>query len=131
MQAIVVETGAKAQQRSDCGRVRGRADSWHRRGRAHRRTIAALGLAERLNLAPPKDRWEFLWITSFPLFEWSPSEKTQNRRSTSFTGIVEEDIEKIESEPWNVRSRATTWWPTASSWGSIPKGKLVIQRIQR
>ena len=57
-----------------------------------------LALAERLNLIP-KDRWEFLWITGFPLFEWSASEKTWAPAQHPFTGIVEEDLDKIESEP--------------------------------
>ena len=61
-------------------------------------------LAERLNLIP-KDRWEFLWLTSFPLFEWSTSEKTWAPAQHPFTGIVEEDIDKIESAPWDVRSK--------------------------
>ena len=63
-----------------------------------------LTLAERLNLIP-KDRWEFLWITGFPLFEWSTSEKAWAPAQHPFTGIVEEDIDKMESEPWNVRSK--------------------------
>jgi len=63
-----------------------------------------LMLAERLNLIP-KDRWEFLWLTSFPLFEWSTSEKTWAPAQHPFTGIVEEDIDKIESAPWEVRSK--------------------------
>jgi aspartyl-tRNA synthetase len=63
-----------------------------------------LMLAERLGLVP-KDRWEFLWLTGFPLFEWSPSEKRWAPAQHPFTGIVEEDVDKIESEPWNVRSK--------------------------
>jgi aspartyl-tRNA synthetase len=63
-----------------------------------------LTLAERLNLIP-KDRWEFLWLTSFPLFEWSSSDKSWAPAQHPFTGIVEEDLGKIESEPWNVRSK--------------------------
>jgi aspartyl-tRNA synthetase len=63
-----------------------------------------LALAERLDLIP-KDRWEFLWLTSFPLFEWSSSEKAWAPAQHPFTGIVDEDLDKIESEPWNVRSK--------------------------
>ena len=63
-----------------------------------------LMLAERLNLIP-KDRWEFLWLTGFPLFEWSTSEKTWAPAQHPFTGIVEEDIDKLESAPWEVRSK--------------------------
>jgi len=63
-----------------------------------------LALAERLNLVP-KDRWEFVWITRFPLFEWSPSEKAWVPAQHPFTGILDEDLDKIESEPWNVHSK--------------------------
>jgi aspartyl-tRNA synthetase len=63
-----------------------------------------LALAERLNLVP-KDRWEFLWITDFPLFEWSPREKCWAPAQHPFTGIVEEDLDKLETEPQNVRSK--------------------------
>jgi aspartyl-tRNA synthetase len=63
-----------------------------------------LRLAEQLNLIP-KDRWEFMWLTGFPLFEWSASEKRWAPAQHPFTGIVEEDLEKLESEPQNVRSK--------------------------
>ncbi len=75
-----------------------------------------LTLAERLNLIP-KDRWEFLWLTSFPLFEWSPSEKAWVSAQHPFTGIVDEDLD-TRSRPSRgtcVR-RATIWWPMASNW---------------
>jgi aspartyl-tRNA synthetase len=63
-----------------------------------------LAMAERLNLVP-KDRWEFLWITGFPLFEWSTSEKCWASAQHPFTGIVEEDLDRLETEPQNVRSK--------------------------
>ncbi len=63
-----------------------------------------LALGERLNLVP-KNRWEFLWLTGFPLFEWSISEKRWAPAQHPFTGIVEEDLDKLESEPQNVRSK--------------------------
>jgi aspartyl-tRNA synthetase len=61
-------------------------------------------LAERLGLVP-KNRWEFLWLTGFPLFEWSTTEKRWEPAQHPFTGIMEDDVDKIESEPWNVRSK--------------------------
>jgi aspartyl-tRNA synthetase len=63
-----------------------------------------LTLADRLNLIP-KGRWEFTWLTGFPLFEWSETEKRWVSAQHPFTGIVEEDIDKLESEPWKVRSK--------------------------
>jgi aspartyl-tRNA synthetase len=59
-------------------------------------------LAEQLKLVPA-DRWEFLWITGFALFEWSPSEKAVVSAQHPFTGIVEEDIPKLEDASDEVR----------------------------
>src|SRR6266700_6768014 len=63
-----------------------------------------LALAERLNLVP-KNRWEFLWLTGFPLFEWGISEKRWVAAQHPFTGIREEDVHKLESAPQEVRSK--------------------------
>jgi aspartyl-tRNA synthetase len=52
-----------------------------------------------------KDQWKFLWITGFPLFEWSESDKQWVSAQHPFTGIVDEDLEKLESAPWEVRSK--------------------------
>jgi len=58
----------------------------------------ALGLIDRT-------QWKFLWITGFPLFEWSENDKTWVSAQHPFTGIVDEDLEKLESAPWEVRSK--------------------------
>jgi len=63
-----------------------------------------LQLAEALNLID-KTQWKFLWITGFPLFEWSESDKQWVSAQHPFTGIVDEDLEKLESAPWEVRSK--------------------------
>jgi aspartyl-tRNA synthetase len=63
-----------------------------------------LALANRLNLIP-QSRWEFTWITEFPLFEWSATENRWVSAQHPFTGIVEEDLDKLESAPWEVRSK--------------------------
>ena len=63
-----------------------------------------LHLAEQLKLIP-KDRWEFLWLTGFPLFEWSETENRWVSAQHPFTGIIEEDLDKLESAPWGVRSK--------------------------
>jgi aspartyl-tRNA synthetase len=59
-------------------------------------------LAEQLKLVP-KDRWEFLWITGFALFEWSPTDKCVVSAQHPFTGIVEEDVPKLEDASDEVR----------------------------
>ncbi len=62
-------------------------------------------LAGQLKLIPP-DSWNFLWVTHFPLLEWSPEEKRYTAVHHPFTAPLEEDIPFLESEPGNVRSRA-------------------------
>jgi aspartyl-tRNA synthetase len=52
-----------------------------------------------------KTQWKFLWLTGFPLFEWSESDKRWASAQHPFTGIVDEDLDKLESAPWEVRSK--------------------------
>src|SRR6266478_2326807 len=52
-----------------------------------------------------KSQWKFLWLTGFPLFEWSETDETWVSAQHPFTGIVDEDLEKLESAPWEVRSK--------------------------
>ena len=54
-----------------------------------------LYFGERLNLIP-KDRWELAWITGFPLFEWSETEKAWASAQHPFTGIFEDDLDLLE-----------------------------------
>ena len=63
-----------------------------------------LQLGEALG-AIDKTQWKFLWITGFPLFEWSETDRTWVSAQHPFTGIVDEDVEKLESAPWEVRSK--------------------------
>jgi aspartyl-tRNA synthetase len=63
-----------------------------------------LHLGEALGLID-KSQWKFLWITGFPLFEWSETDKAWVSAQHPFTGIVDEDLEKLESAPWEVRSK--------------------------
>src|SRR5271156_4365673 len=52
-----------------------------------------------------KAKWKFLWLTGFPLFEWSENDKAWVSAQHPFTGIVDEDLEKLETAPWEVRSK--------------------------
>ncbi|HKV03737.1 MAG TPA: aspartate--tRNA ligase [Candidatus Acidoferrales bacterium] len=63
-----------------------------------------LHLGDKLNLID-RNRWEFLWITGFALFEWSEREKRWVSAQHPFTGIVEEDLDKLETTPWECRSK--------------------------
>ncbi len=83
-----------------------------------------LQLGEALNLAD-KSQWRFLWITGFPLFEWSETEKTWVSAQHPFTGIVDEDLDKLESAPWEVRSKGYDLVLNGSELGS---GSIRIHR---
>jgi len=61
-----------------------------------------LQLADQLKLVP-KDRWEFLWITEFALFEWNTTEKAVVSAQHPFTGIVDEDVAKLDDPSDEVR----------------------------
>jgi aspartyl-tRNA synthetase len=63
-----------------------------------------LQLGEALG-AIDKTQWKFLWLTGFPLFEWSESDKQWVSAQHPFTGIVDEDLDKLETAPWEVRSK--------------------------
>jgi aspartyl-tRNA synthetase len=63
-----------------------------------------LQLGEALGMID-KSQWKFLWITGFPLFEWNESDKRWVSAQHPFTGIVDEDLDKLESAPWEVRSK--------------------------
>ncbi|HEV8384264.1 MAG TPA: aspartate--tRNA ligase [Candidatus Acidoferrales bacterium] len=63
-----------------------------------------LHVADKLNLIS-RDKFEFVWLTGFPLFEWSDTENRWVPAQHPFTGVVEEDLDKLESAPWEVRSK--------------------------
>ncbi len=62
-------------------------------------------LGERLGLID-KNRFEFVWIVNFPLFEWDEEEGRLVSVHHPFTHPKEEDIPLLEEEPLKVRSRA-------------------------
>ncbi|MGH9791839.1 MAG: aspartate--tRNA ligase, partial [Candidatus Acidiferrales bacterium] len=43
-----------------------------------------------------REKWEFVFLTDFPAFEWSRSEKRWVPAQHPFTGIVEEDLDLLE-----------------------------------
>src|SRR5580704_3858677 len=61
-----------------------------------------LHLAEKLALVPA-DQWKFTWITGFALFEWSETEKCVVSAQHPFTGIIDEDLPKLEDPSDAVR----------------------------
>jgi aspartyl-tRNA synthetase len=54
-----------------------------------------LQLGEALNQIN-RTQWKFLWVTGFPLFEWSEADNAWVSAQHPFTGIIDEDLEKLE-----------------------------------
>ena len=64
-----------------------------------------LELAKELDLLDP-DQYNFLWVTEFPLLEWSDEENRFMAMHHPFTMPMEEDWDKIDSDPGAVRAKA-------------------------
>ena len=64
-----------------------------------------LELAKELDLLDP-DQYNFLWVTEFPLLEWSDEENRFMAMHHPFTMPMEEDWDKIDSDPGSVRAKA-------------------------
>ena len=71
---------------------------------------AALGalrceIAKQMGLLDPKD-FKFLWVTEFPMFEWSEEEGRYMAMHHPFTAPMVEDEDKILTDKANCRARA-------------------------
>ena len=53
-----------------------------------------------------KNQYNFLWVTEFPLLEWSDEENRFMAMHHPFTMPMEEDWDKIDSDPGAVRAKA-------------------------
>jgi aspartyl-tRNA synthetase len=83
-------------------------------------------LAERFEMIPKldpsdPDAWLFAWIVDFPWFEWDEEEQRWSAIHHPFTGVVEETMRYLDSDPARVISKAyditLNGWELAS--GSI------------
>ncbi len=64
-----------------------------------------LELAEQMGLLD-KNEYRFLWITEFPLLEWSEEQNRYTAMHHPFTMPMEEDLKYIDSDPGRVRAKA-------------------------
>ncbi len=64
-----------------------------------------LEIAKNLGLLK-KDEFKFLWITEFPLLEYSEEEGRYMAMHHPFTMPMEEDLDKIDTDPGAVRAKA-------------------------
>ncbi len=94
-------------------------------------TLQALGmvrikLAKDLNLIKD-DRYEFLWVTNFPLFEYSNAEKRYTSMHHPFTAPVDKDISLLDKDPYRVRSKA---YDLVLNGNEIGGGSIRIHRTE-
>ena len=64
-----------------------------------------LELANQMDLLD-KNTYKFLWVTEFPLLEWSDEEQRYTAMHHPFTMPMEEDLQYLESDPGRVRAKA-------------------------
>ncbi len=64
-----------------------------------------LEIADELGLRNPAE-YKFVWITEFPLFEWSDEQNRLLAMHHPFTMMMEEDIELLDTAPEKVRAKA-------------------------
>ncbi len=62
-------------------------------------------LARQMDLLK-KDDYKFLWVTEFPLLEWSEEDQRFVAMHHPFTMMMEEDMEKLDTDPGAVRAKA-------------------------
>jgi aspartyl-tRNA synthetase len=88
-----------------------------------------LNVAKRENLLDP-NRFEFLWVVDFPMFEWQEEEQRWEFMHHPFTSPLESDASRLESDPGSVRARA---YDLVLNGSEIAGGSIRIhdQRLQR
>lgn len=62
-------------------------------------------MAKQLGLID-ESRYNFLWVTDFPLLEWNENEKRFSAMHHPFTSPCEADLSLLQSDPSKVRARA-------------------------
>jgi aspartyl-tRNA synthetase len=88
-----------------------------------------LQVAKKLGLLNP-DRFEFLWVVDFPMFEWQEEEGRFEFMHHPFTSPLESDAARLESDPGGVRARA---YDLVLNGSEIAGGSIRIhdQQLQR
>ena len=64
-----------------------------------------LELAKQMNLLD-KNEYRFVWVTEFPLLEWSEEENRFTAMHHPFTMLMEEDLPLLDTDPGKVRAKA-------------------------
>jgi aspartyl-tRNA synthetase len=69
------------------------------------RLQAAQKFNERNKLLDPKNL-QFLWVVDFPMFEWDEEDQRWMAAHHPFTSVLDEDLEKLESDPARCRAKS-------------------------
>ncbi len=64
-----------------------------------------LELGKQLELMD-KNEFRFVWVTEFPLLEWSEEEERYTAMHHPFTMLMEEDLSLLDTDPGKVRAKA-------------------------
>ncbi len=77
-------------------------------------------LGHDLGLVAENDH-RFVWVVDFPMFDWNADEKRPEALHHPFTSPYAEDLDKLESDPLNMRSQAydLVWNGSEIGGGSI------------
>ncbi len=65
-----------------------------------------LEIARNTGLLDQKDQFHFLWVTEFPLLEWSEEQNRFVAMHHPFTMPMDEDLDKLDTDPGAVRAKA-------------------------
>src|SRR5271157_1954499 len=86
-----------------------------RKGALPERTVLLAAGALRLQLAQKyndrhklldPDVFKFLWVINFPMFEWDEEGDRWNAAHHPFTSVLDEDLEKLSSDPAHCRAKS-------------------------
>ena len=69
------------------------------------RLHAAQKYSDKHGLLDP-EKFEFLWVTDFPMFEWDQEDQRWMAAHHPFTSVHDEDLEKLATDPARCRSKA-------------------------
>ncbi len=64
-----------------------------------------INIAGRLGMIP-KEGFNFVWVTEFPMFEYDETEKRYVAVHHPFTSPMDEDLDKFDTDPLKVRAKA-------------------------
>jgi aspartyl-tRNA synthetase len=71
----------------------------------HLRMHLAQKYNDRHKLLDPR-RFEFLWVTDFPMFEWNDEDNRWVAAHHPFTSVLDEDVEKLTGNPARCRAKS-------------------------